>query len=78
MVPCNSAPDSCTSNTFWINLVQVGEFEPNPADNVSIPRTNADGNLARANEIDKVTEFVHALADTVQNWADSMQARVPS
>jgi predicted acylesterase/phospholipase RssA len=63
--------------TFGIDLVKVGNLNPNPTDNVSMPRTNRDGILARTRKIEKLTEFVSALANTIQNWSDSMQARVP-
>jgi hypothetical protein len=63
--------------TFGINLVKVGTLDPDPGKRVSIPATNSEGILPPANEIGKLTEFVRALANTIQNWSDSMQTRVP-
>jgi len=63
--------------TFGIDLVTVGSLNANPAQNVSMPATNRDGILARTRTIGTLVDFVGALADTIQNWSDSMQARVP-
>jgi len=63
--------------TFGIDLVKVRSLDADPARNVSMPETNRDGILARTRTIGKLTEFVGALANTIQNWSDSMQARVP-
>jgi hypothetical protein len=63
--------------TFGIDLVKVGSLNADPAQNVSMPTTNRDGILARTRAIGTLTDFVGALANTIQNWSDSMQARVP-
>jgi predicted acylesterase/phospholipase RssA len=63
--------------TFGIDLVKVGSLNANPAQNVSMPTTNRDGILARTRTIESLTDFIGALANTLQNWSDSMQARVP-
>jgi Patatin-like phospholipase len=63
--------------TFGINLVKVDTLDPDPGKNVSIPETDREGILPPANEIGRLTEFVRALANTIQNWSDSMQTRVP-
>jgi hypothetical protein len=63
--------------TFGINLVEVAELDPNPAENVWMPVGNKQGILTRPTAIETTGGFVHALLDTLQNWSDSMQARVP-
>ncbi|WP_006246679.1 patatin-like phospholipase family protein [Mycolicibacterium tusciae] len=63
--------------TFGIDLVKVGSLNANPAQNVSMPVSNRDGILARTRTIGTLSDFVGALANTIQNWSDSMQARVP-
>ena len=63
--------------TFGIDLVKVDHLSPDPACNVSMPATNNDGILSRPTTITTVGDFVGALLNTLQNWSDSMQARVP-
>jgi hypothetical protein len=63
--------------TFAINLVEVDELSTNPADNVWMPVGNNQGILTTPTQITTTGGFVHALLDTMQNWTDSMQARVP-
>jgi hypothetical protein len=63
--------------TFGINLRRVKRLRPDPADNVSMPDDNRDGILARSKEVETLGAFVGALRNSVQNWADSMQTRVP-
>jgi hypothetical protein len=59
--------------TFGINLVEVDHLSPDhPACDVSMPATNNPPAT-----ITTVGDFVHALLNTMQNWADTMQAEVP-
>ena len=60
--------------TFGIDLVKVDHLSPDP---VSMSARKNDGILSRPVEITTVGKFVHALLNTMQNWADSMQALVP-
>jgi hypothetical protein len=63
--------------TFGIDLVEVDQLAAEPAGNVSMPDSNQQGILATAKPIDTLGQFVGALRNSVQNWSDSMQARVP-
>jgi hypothetical protein len=65
--------------TFAINLVPTddSELSDNQADNVWMPTGNNQGILTRPHIIDTTNDFVHAILDTMQNWADSMQGHVP-
>ncbi|MGA7054384.1 MAG: hypothetical protein WBZ37_24560, partial [Mycobacterium sp.] len=63
--------------TFGIDLVKVDHLSPDPARNVSMSARKNDGILSRPVKITTVGEFVGALLNTMQNWADSMQALVP-
>lgn len=65
--------------TFAINLVPIddSELSANQADNVWMPTGNNQGVLTRPRIIDTTNDFVHAILDTMQNWADSMQGHVP-
>jgi predicted acylesterase/phospholipase RssA len=66
--------------TFGINL---GPFPPgrepdlDQAENVWSPMDNAGGILPRWSGIDGVPGFFRALVDTLQNWGDNAQVRVP-
>jgi len=63
--------------TFGINLVKVPEVYPDQERNVLLPPDNGDGMQAPTVEITSVPQFAKSLLNTVQNWADSMQTRVP-
>jgi Patatin-like phospholipase len=65
--------------TFGINLVEIGDSElsDDRADNVWMPTGNNQGSLTRPHRIDTTGDFVHAILDTMQNWADSMQGHAP-
>ena len=63
--------------TFGIDLVKVDHLSPDPARNVSMSASKNDGILSRPVTITTVGDFVGALLNTMQNWADSMQALVP-
>ena len=63
--------------TFGINLVEVPEVYPDQERNVLLPTANEDDMQAATAAISSVPEFTKALLNTLQNWADSMQTRVP-
>ncbi|MGO8937987.1 MAG: hypothetical protein ACLP3C_11555 [Mycobacterium sp.] len=63
--------------TFGIDLVKVDHLSPDPARNVSMSARKNDGILSRPVTITTVGDFVGALLNTMQNWADNMQALVP-
>ena len=63
--------------TFGINLVEVPKVYPDQERNVLLPPDIGDGMQAPTVEITSVPEFAKSLLNTLQNWADSMQTRVP-
>jgi hypothetical protein len=63
--------------TFGINLVEVETIYPDQERNVLLPADNGDGLQAPSAEITSVPQLVRAILNTMQNWADSMQCRVP-
>lgn len=63
--------------TFGINLVGTDRIDPDQSKNVSMPDSNRAGILARAQPVESCGALVGALRNSVQNWADSMQTRVP-
>jgi len=63
--------------TFGINLVEVPEVYPDQERNVLLPPDSDDGMRAPTVEINSVPQFAKSLLNTLQNWADSMQTRVP-
>jgi hypothetical protein len=63
--------------TFGINLVRSETITSDQSENVSMPDSNRQGILARSHSVETLGEFVAALRNGVQNWADSMQTRVP-
>jgi Patatin-like phospholipase len=63
--------------TFGIDLVKVDHLSPNPARMLSMSARKDDGILSRPVTIKTVGGFVGALLNTMQNWADNMQALVP-
>jgi hypothetical protein len=42
-----------------------------------MPDSNRDGILARSQPVETLGQFVGSLRNSVQNWSDSMQTRVP-
>lgn len=76
-----------TRPTFGINLRKFHERYPkNTTDeraNVWMPRTNSAGQLEwwsrwpQVHGIKGVGRFLRAIADTMQNWVDNTQTRVP-
>jgi len=63
--------------TFGINLVATDRLHVDQAQNVWMPDSNSEGILARSQPVETIGGFVGALRNSVQNWADSMQTRVP-
>jgi len=64
--------------TFGINLGQDERIDPeDQRKNIYAPRTNSGGIGTRWGTIATVPEFIHAIADTMQNWMDNSQTRVP-
>jgi hypothetical protein len=60
--------------TFGIDLVEVDDLSPDP---VSMSAADNDSILSQYATITTVGDFVGALLNTMQNWADNMQALVP-
>ncbi len=71
--------DSAVPNhpTFGINLIGTNKVDPDQQHNISMPDSNRDGILAGSQPVETFGAFVGALRNTLQNWADSMQTRVP-
>lgn len=63
--------------TFGINLTEVEQLDPDPAANVSMPDSNRAGILAQPKPVETLGQFAGALRNSLQNWSDSMQTRVP-
>lgn len=63
--------------TFGINLVSTDHIDADQRNNISMPDSNRDGILARTRPVESVGAFAGALRNSIQNWTDSMQARVP-
>jgi predicted acylesterase/phospholipase RssA len=63
--------------TFGINLVEVPKVYPDQERNVLLPPDTGDNMHAPTVEITSVPQFAKSLLNTLQNWADSMQTRVP-
>jgi predicted acylesterase/phospholipase RssA len=72
--------------TFGINLRPFHPDhprQPQECDNIWMPKTNLGGQREwwtrwdRAAGFGRLTGFLHAIADTMQNWSDNTQLRVP-
>jgi len=63
--------------TFAINLGPTDLLEPDQHANIWAPLGNDQGIEARWGEIRTMPAFVRAILDTMQNWMDNAQARVP-
>jgi hypothetical protein len=66
--------------TFGINLGPAGPHELSANDeskNIQAPLKNGQGVVPRWSEIKGLIGFGHAIADTMQNWMDNAQTRVP-
>jgi predicted acylesterase/phospholipase RssA len=67
--------------TFGLN---IGPFDPgdrpDPDDqskNIWFPTDNRGGIVPRYRQIEKVPEFIQAILDTMENWSDNGQTRLP-
>lgn len=63
--------------TFGINLGPEEHLNPDECRNVWSPRRNEGGISPRWTEIEGVFGFGRAIMDTMQNWSDNAQTRVP-
>jgi hypothetical protein len=66
--------------TFGLNLGPMADADRDPTDqskNLYAPRSNREGIRARWRSIGSVGTFGHAIADTMQNWLDNAQTRIP-
>ncbi len=72
--------------TFGINLRPFHpdhQKQPHESDNIWMPNTNYGGQREwwtrwdKAAGFGRLTGFLHAIADTMQNWSDNSQLRVP-
>jgi hypothetical protein len=63
--------------TFGINLGPEEDLKAGECENVWSPLRNEAGISARWTEIEGVVGFGHAIIDTMQNWMDNAQTRVP-
>jgi hypothetical protein len=72
--------------TFGINLRPFHPDhpkQPQQCDNIWMPKTNLGGQREwwtrwdQAAGFGRLTGFLHAIADTMQNWSDNTQLRVP-
>src|SRR5262245_36269585 len=63
--------------TFGINLGPEENLKKDECENIWSPRSNDAGISTRWTEIDGVFGFGHAVIDTMQNWMDNAQTRVP-
>jgi hypothetical protein len=64
--------------TFGINLGPGENLDQtDQGRNIWAPMGNDQGVEARWRSIDTMPGFVHAVADTMQNWMDNAQSRVP-
>ena len=63
--------------TFGINLGPKDKLSDDQRQNIWAPLSNDAGISARWTKIDGVIPFAHAVMDTMQNWMDNAQTRVP-
>jgi hypothetical protein len=63
--------------TFGINLGPTGRVHDEEEKNIWAPLTNEQGAVPRWGEIRGLPGFVRAILDTMQNWMDSAQSKVP-
>lgn len=63
--------------TFGINLGPQEDLDPDECRNIWSPLRNEAGISARWTDIKGVIRFGHAIIDTMQNWMDNAQTRVP-
>jgi hypothetical protein len=66
--------------TFGLNLGPFGADErpdERECNNIWSPMNNREGIFPRWTAITSLVRFGHAIADTMQNWSDNVQTRVP-
>jgi predicted acylesterase/phospholipase RssA len=64
--------------TFGLNLGPGENLDPvDQRKNIWVPMTNAAGVSPRWGHIKGVVAFVRSILDTMQNWSDNAQTRVP-
>jgi predicted acylesterase/phospholipase RssA len=63
--------------TFGINLGPEEHLDQDDCKNIWSPLRNEAGISARWRQIEGMTGFGHAIIDTMQNWMDNAQTRVP-
>jgi predicted acylesterase/phospholipase RssA len=63
--------------TFAVSLAPTNRTGGTPEDHVFIPESNISGILRRWTSFEGVPGFLGAVADTMQNWADTEQSRIP-
>lgn len=61
--------------TFGINLLDADPRYPDA--DTYLPRADGRRRIPRERRIDSVWDFVRTIADTMQNWQDSLQAAAP-
>ncbi|MGH2712012.1 MAG: SuhR protein [Actinomycetota bacterium] len=63
--------------TFAINLGPTKKLDPDPSKNIWAPLDDLQGVPARWKDIRSMPGFLHSIVDTMQNWSDNSQVRVP-
>jgi hypothetical protein len=64
--------------TFALNLGPTTSVDPdNQTNNIVVPSRAGAGVLPRWTDIRGLVDFVRAILDTMQNWSDNNQARLP-
>jgi len=66
--------------TFGINLGPAGSEPLDPNDqskNIWTPKTNDEGSTPRWSGISSLPQFGQSILDTMQNWMDNAQTKVP-
>jgi predicted acylesterase/phospholipase RssA len=64
--------------TFGLNLGPGEDLDPSAqTKNIWAPKTNASGLRPRWSHIASVPGFIRSILDTMQNWSDNAQTRVP-
>lgn len=61
--------------TFGINLLDIDPSYPDG--DTCLPPADGSRRVPRERRIDSVVSFLRAVADTMQNWQDSLQAAAP-
>lgn len=63
--------------TFGINLDRTSRLEDDEGGNIWAPLTNDQGAVPRWGEISGLIKFLTTILDTMQNWMDNAQTKVP-